>query len=199
MNHSRSVGIAPLEPPYAPELEALLRRMTPPDAPETLALFRVLARHPSLAERMTPWAGFLLSRRALLTLRDREIVIDRVCVRCGAEYEWGVHVAAFAKAAGITEAETAAIAAQTRDYSIMPIRDQLLVRMVDDLHETARIDTELLVAMQEHWSDAQIIELTILVGWYHAISYLCNVSRVPLETWARQFPPKNNEILDGGK
>jgi 4-carboxymuconolactone decarboxylase len=81
--------IAPLAPPYAPELEALLRKMTPPAAPEILALFRVLAHNPLLAERMTGWGGYLLGRKASLSLRDREVVIDRVCARCGAEYEWG--------------------------------------------------------------------------------------------------------------
>ncbi|HEV7760231.1 MAG TPA: hypothetical protein VGO78_14620 [Acidimicrobiales bacterium] len=28
-------------------------------------------------------------------MRDREIVIDRTCARCGCQYEWGVHVAFF--------------------------------------------------------------------------------------------------------
>ena len=40
--------------------------------------------------------SFLLSKRYALSLREREIVIDRVCARCGCAYEWGVHVAAFA-------------------------------------------------------------------------------------------------------
>ena len=43
--------IEPLAPPYAPELDALLTRMTPPGAPSILALFRVLAHNPELASR----------------------------------------------------------------------------------------------------------------------------------------------------
>ena len=42
-----------------------------------------------------------------LTLRQREIVIDRVTARCGSEYEWGVHVAFFAKRAGLDAAQHA--------------------------------------------------------------------------------------------
>src|SRR5512133_38661 len=102
--------IAPLAPPYSPELDALLQRMTPPGAPSVLALFRVLAHNPELASRSTAWGGYLLGRKASLPLRDREIVIDRVCARCGAQYEWGVHVAAFGEAAGFTPAQTRAIA-----------------------------------------------------------------------------------------
>src|SRR5512133_3321724 len=80
--------IAPLAPPYSPELDALLQRMTPPGAPSVLALFRVLAHNPELASRSTAWGGYLLGRKASLPLRDREIVIDRVCARCGAQYDW---------------------------------------------------------------------------------------------------------------
>jgi hypothetical protein len=34
--------------------------------------------------------------RGHLTIRQREIVIDRVTAQCGAGYEWGVHVAVYA-------------------------------------------------------------------------------------------------------
>jgi 4-carboxymuconolactone decarboxylase len=68
------------------------------------------AHNPELAERMTGWGGYLLGRKASLALRDREVVINRVCARCGAEYEWGVHVAAVAQAAKLSPEQNAAIA-----------------------------------------------------------------------------------------
>jgi alkylhydroperoxidase family enzyme len=46
-------------------------------------------------------AGSLLDRGPL-SLREREIVIDRTCALTGCEYEWGVHVATFADAAHLT-------------------------------------------------------------------------------------------------
>jgi hypothetical protein len=46
-------------------------------------------------------AGGLLDRGSI-GLRDRAIVIDRACARCGSEYEWGVHVALFAARVGLT-------------------------------------------------------------------------------------------------
>jgi alkylhydroperoxidase family enzyme len=180
--------IPPLVPPYEAELETLLTRMTPPGAPEVLALFRVLAHHPMLAERMTGWGGFLLGKRASLPLRDREVVIDRVCARCGAEYEWGVHVAAFAAAAGFTPAQTRAIADPSADDTSLAERDKLLVQMVDELHETANLSDTLWQQLAAHWSTPQLIELLMLAGWYRAISYVCNAARVPLEKWAARFP-----------
>lgn len=179
--------LPPLAPPYSPELEALLARMTPPGAPDILALFRTLAHNPALAERMTGWGGYLLGRKASLPLRDREVVINRVCARCGAEYEWGVHVAAFARVAGFSADQNAAIAGAGADDPSLTARDRLLVRMVDELHETANVSDSLWAPLAAEWSQAQLIELLMLAGWYRAISYVCNAARVPLEPWAAKW------------
>ena len=179
--------LAPLAPPYSPELSALLARMTPPGAPDILALFRVLAHNPPLAERMTGWGGYLLGRSASLPLRDREVVIARVCARCGAEYEWGVHVTAFGRAAGFSPEQNAAIADPQADDTSLTERDRLLVRMVDELHATATVGDALWPQLAALWSAPQLVELLMLAGWYRAISYVCNAARVPLEPWAARF------------
>ena len=162
--------IEPLQPPYPGELGALLTRMTPPDAPEILALFRVLAVNPLLAERMLPWGGYLLGRKASLPLRDRELVILRVCARCGAEYEWGVHWAAFAQAAGLGAREREAIVSPVAGLEALAPRDRLLVQMADALHDQADVDDALWQALSAQWTQPQLIELLMLAGWYHAIS-----------------------------
>ncbi|MES2936100.1 MAG: carboxymuconolactone decarboxylase family protein [Pseudomonadota bacterium] len=179
--------IAPLDPPFAPPLQQALERITPPGAPNILALFRVLARHPELMDRMRSVGGFLLGPKASLALREREVVIDRVSARCGAEYEWGVHVAAFGEAAGFTEAENAAIADPNNDGAALAERDRLLVRMVDQLHDTGTVDDALWAELAAHWSEMQLIELLVLAGWYHAIAYVCTAARVPPETWAARW------------
>jgi 4-carboxymuconolactone decarboxylase len=181
--------IQPLEPPFDPSIDQLLTRMNPPAAPSILALFRTFAVNPAMAERMMPWGGYLLGAKASLPLRDREVVIDRVCARCGAEYEWGVHVAAFAGAAGFTDAEIAAIAGTTSDgLDALPERDRLLVLLVDELHETSHVSDDLWERIAALWTPAQCIELLMLAGWYRAISYVCNGARVPLEAWQARFP-----------
>jgi 4-carboxymuconolactone decarboxylase len=180
--------IAPLQPPYTPEQDALLKKITPPAAPEVLALFRVLAVNPKLLERMPGWGGYLLGSSASLSLRDREVVINRVCARCGAEYEWGVHVTAFGKAAGFTDADNAVIADSLSGGKGLANRDRLLVRLVDELHDSSTVSDALWEELAALWTEPQLIELLMLAGWYHAISYVCNVARVPLERWAARWP-----------
>lgn len=180
--------IAPLEPPYTPEQDALLKKITPPAAPNVLALFRVLAVNPKLAERMASWGGYLLGASASLPLRDREVVINRVCARCGAEYEWGVHVSAFGRAAGFSDADNAAIADPASGGLGLAGRDALLVRLVDELHESSTVGDALWQELAACWSAPQLVELLMLTGWYRAISYVCNAARVPLEPWAARWP-----------
>ena len=102
--------IAPIEPPYDAETEAQLTKWMPPGSGvEPLILFRTLSVHPELASRMRPLGAAILGH-GLIEPREREIVILRTCARCGAEYEWGVHAAAFGSAVGLTEEQIAATA-----------------------------------------------------------------------------------------
>src|SRR4029453_113803 len=93
--------IAPLDPPYAADVAADLAAMMPPGVPP-IGLFRTFARNLPMTRSMRPWGAHELGRSLALSLREREIVIDRTCARCGCEYEWGVHVAYFAERAGLS-------------------------------------------------------------------------------------------------
>src|SRR5258708_29552180 len=93
-----SPRIAAAEPPFAPDIKDALDRIMPPGV-LPLTLFTTVARSPRVFGRMM--AGGLLGKGSV-TLREREIMIDRTCARCGSEYEWGVHVAMFGEKAGLT-------------------------------------------------------------------------------------------------
>src|SRR6202790_4714964 len=104
--------IAPLQPPYPPEIQRQfdgIMRGAPP-----LMLFRVVASNARAWEKFR--AGSLLDPGPL-SLREREIVIDRTCARTGCEYEWGVHIAIFAEAAHLTEAQVRATVLGAADDS----------------------------------------------------------------------------------
>ncbi len=180
--------ITPLEPPFDDAIGPLLEKMTPPSAPNVLALFRVLAKNPKLAEKMMATGGHFLGRGSTLPVRDREIVIDRVCARCGNEYEWGVHVAAFAKAAGLSDAEVRHTVSHPADPDAWSPKDGALIAMVDALHDRSTVDDPLWATLATHYDEAQLVELLMLAGWYTAISFVCNAARVPLEAWQARLP-----------
>jgi len=176
--------IAPLEPPYSEPVQAALDRILPKDVPP-LALFRTLAVNERVFLRVM--AGGLLDRGSI-SLREREIVIDRTCARCGSEYEWGVHVAFFAERVGLTASQVAATCAPEAEAGAFPERERLLIRLADALHDEARVDDALWAALRAQWTEPQLIELIALAGFYHLISFVTNALRIPPEPYGARFP-----------
>jgi alkylhydroperoxidase family enzyme len=180
--------IPPIEPPYEPDTEAQLRRWMPPGAEvEPLKLFRTLMVHPELAARMRPLGAALLGHPTV-DPREREIVIHRATARAGAEYEWGVHAVAFGRPLGLTDEQVAASARGHAGDPAWSERDRLLIRLVDELHDSATVSDELWAGLAAEWDPPQLLELVVCAGWYRLISQVINVAGVELEPWAERFP-----------
>lgn len=182
--------IAPVDPPYAADVQSafdVVMRGAPP-----LMLFRCLARNPRVLQRMM--AGGLLDRGSL-SVRQRELMILRTTARCGAEYEWGVHVAVYGSKAGWRPDE---IAASVRDDAgtCWSPEEKLLLALADALHDGRTVDDELWRALSTHFSDAQLIELIMLAGLYHAVSFMANALKLPGEAFAPRFPA---EVIDADR
>jgi len=175
--------IAPLDPPYPAEVQAAfdtVMRGAPP-----LLLFRVVARNPRVLSRMM--AGGLLDRGSI-SLRQRELMILRTTARCGAEYEWGVHAAAFGAKAAWTPSELrASVHGAAEDPAWAP-DERLIVRLADALHDANDVDDALWKDLRGAFGDEQLIELVMLAGLYHAVSFTLRAFRVPLEPSASRFP-----------
>jgi alkylhydroperoxidase family enzyme len=166
-------------------MEETLEKLMPPGV-EPLSLFRTLAVNPRVFRRFM--AGGLLDKGSL-TLRDREIVIDRATGLCGAEYEWGVHMALFGERVGFGEAEARALVAPDgAEAACWSVHDRLLIRMVDQLHETATIDDVLWAELAEEFEAEQLIELLVLTGFYHMVSFTVNALNLAPEAYAQRFP-----------
>lgn len=175
--------IAPLAPPYLSEIQGQFDRIMRGAPP--LTLFRVIACNARAWEKFR--AGSLLDRGPL-SLREREIVIDRTCARTGCEYEWGVHVAAFAGAAHLTEEEVRATVLGKADAPCWSAAEQALLSTVDALHDRATLDDAEFKALASHYDDAKIFEIILLCGFYRTVSYLANGLDLPLEENAARFP-----------
>lgn len=180
--------IAPLEPPYEPSIRTMLEKWMPPESGiEPLALFRTLGRHEELASRARALGAGILSRGKVAP-RLREVMIHRTCALTGAEYEWGVHAVVFGKPLGLTEVQLASTVHGHAEDSVWSEVERAVFRLADELHTGSTVSEELFGALQATFSAEEILELCMTSGWYHAISYVINVARVPLEPWAARFP-----------
>jgi alkylhydroperoxidase family enzyme len=179
--------IAPLQPPYDQDIQAQFDRIMRGAPP--LMLFRVIAGHSRAWEKFR--AGGLLDKGPL-SLREREIVIDRTCARTGCEYEWGVHVAIFADAAGLTDHQVRATVRGAADAPCWTAAEQALIATVDALHERASLSDHEYKALSAHYDNAKIFEIMLLCGFYRTVSYLANGLDLPLEEKAARFPEATN-------
>jgi alkylhydroperoxidase family enzyme len=181
------VRIAPLNPPYEPEVADQLARMMPPGVP-AIGLFRMFARNLPLARGMSGWAGYYLTRQLRLSVRQRELVIDRTCARTGCEYEWGVHVRFYAERVGLSRAQvTSLVHGQPADACWTDPAERLLLTAVDALHDGNDLDDPLWTELVATFTEEQLLDAMLLAGWYHAISYAARASRLPLEPGAPTF------------
>src|SRR5258708_29786396 len=138
--------IAPLDPPYAPDIQEQFDRIMRGAPP--LMLFRVMAGHARAWEKFR--AGGLLDRGPL-TLREREIVIDRTCALTKCEYEWGVHVATFAGPAHLTDQEARATVHEGAAAPRCSEAERPMMAAVDALHASATLDDEEFQALSAHY------------------------------------------------
>lgn len=176
--------ITPAEPPYPPTIAESLERIMPPGL-EPLLLFRTMAKSPRVFGRM--FAGGMLDKGPL-SLRQREIVIDRTTARLGCEYEWGVHIALFAAKVGFGDTEIGATMHGAPDDSCWSVEEQALLAAVDDLVDHRTLSNATWNALTTHLDETQILEAIALVGYYHTISFLCRGLNLPLEAWSARFP-----------
>jgi alkylhydroperoxidase family enzyme len=175
--------MAQLEPPYAPEIQGQFDRIMRGAPP--LTLFRVIAGHARAWEKFR--AGSLLDGGPL-SLREREIVIDRTCALSGCEYEWGVHVKIFAGAARLTEEQVRATVREGAGAPCWSAAEQALIAAADALHARATLSAAEFNALSAHHDEEKILEIILLCGFYRTVSYLANGLDLPLEPDAARFP-----------
>lgn len=179
-----SIRIEPREPPYPTHVQQAFDRIMPSGVPP-LTLFRTMARDTRLMER---FFGASLLDRGHLTLRQRELVILRVCANNDSEYEWGVHVAGFATKAALTATQVAATRKPAASSCCWSEPDLLLLRLCDALHQSCDIPEDLWFPLRAAFSEDAILELLLLNGLYRTVSILTVGLRMPLESWAARFP-----------
>jgi alkylhydroperoxidase family enzyme len=64
----------------------------------------------------------------------------------------------------------------------------VLCRAADELHGQHEISDATWAALAEHFDEQELIEVAMLVGYYHLVSFVLNALGVPLEPGAEHEP-----------
>ena len=151
-----------------------------------LMLFRVVAGNPRAWDKFR--AGSLLDPGPL-SLREREIVIDRTCALTCLRIRMGRacrHICQSRRAERRADPGDGAATAPTAPC--WSASEQALIAAVDALHHRATLSDAEFAALSSHYDDAKIFEIILLCGFYRTVSYFANGLDLPLEATAARFP-----------
>jgi AhpD family alkylhydroperoxidase len=139
-------------------------------------ILTTLARHRRL---FLPWLMFAgrLMPRGRLPRADTELVILRVAHRCGCEYEWSHHER-IAQRVGLSAGDVTRVREGPDGFTG---RQALVLRTVDELHDTRNISEETWAALRPQFSDVELIELCMLTGHYEMLAMTLNSLRVEVD------------------
>jgi glyoxylase-like metal-dependent hydrolase (beta-lactamase superfamily II)/alkylhydroperoxidase family enzyme len=188
----RKPRLGPLQPA---ERDIAITAMLTPELPDMpiarhlsahppLNVFTTLVRNPDLFRAWAPLAEHL--NNGTLPARDRELAILRTAVRCASAYEWAQHTAVAAEA-GLT-AEEIARCARVSDAAGWSACDKALLDAADELHSLSTLSQPTWDTLAAHYTDAQLIELVVLIGHYHQVAFGLNAFRTPTDSWVTAPP-----------
>ena len=147
------------------------------------------SRHPLNLYRMLPHAGpaaegFLalggaLLRDGALDPRLREVAILRVGLLSGASYEVHQH-RRLARRAGLSDAKVAALEPGA-DTAALDEVERLILQFTDQLVHHVKAPDAMFEAMRAHFSDRELAELVLIVGFYMMVSRFLENFEVDIE------------------
>lgn len=150
-------------------------------------IFTTLARHRRLFRPWLRFAGALMPG-GRLPRADSELLILRVAHTTGSAYEWSQHER-LALTAGLTQAEVERVR-EGAEASGWSERQSLLLRATDELHSHRVISTETWGRLRPLLSDAELIELCMLVGHYEMLAMTLNSLAVVPDEMPHGQPPR---------
>lgn len=176
---ARTAGVARIAPgelrdvgPFVAAFARLAGRVSGTEPP---AIFLTLGRHRRLFWGWLHFAGRLMPG-GRLPRRDTELVILRVAVLAGSDYEFGQH-ARLARRAGLSAADVERVR-RGPDGPGWSDRQALLLRVTDELHHTRDLSDDTWATLRAELDERLCIELLMLVGHYEMLATTLTALRV---------------------
>lgn len=170
--------IAPVTPDkWTPAQKAIIAPQTRPDG-TALNLYTTMLNHPELYGPRARF-GTYLQRDSLLDAETRELLIMRTAWNIRAEYEWAHHVE-YAKSAGLSDAQIAAIATGPDAPGWNP-KQRAVLTAADELRREAFISDATWTELAKFYGIKQRIEIVYTVGGYTMTGLAINSFGVQVE------------------
>lgn len=142
-------------------------------------LYRVLMNSPAVAEG---WLDFnsVVRYKTTLDAALRELVILRVSMLNGAEYQTRIHGATHALHAGVTPGQIAELADWQRSTLFTPAQRAALA-WTDAMTRDIEVPDVLHDELKRHFDDQAMVEITVLAGAYNMHTRVARALRIDPE------------------
>ena len=150
-----------------PEIMALTARIRAERDGQIPNIYRMLLNSPPITQG---WLNLLTAIRHKSTLagRHRELVIIRIAVINGAEYERTIHVP-IARKEGMSDAQIEAIA-QWETATVFDDADRAVLAYTDAMTREVHVPDAVFAAVKKHFDARRLTELTATVAAYNLVS-----------------------------
>lgn len=148
-----------------PDLAEVIARVKRGRRGNLLNVYRLLLHSPEIAEA---WMGLIDAMRTKIEIdgRIREFAIIRAAYVNGSAYERNQHVPRLALAEGLTLEECAAIA-DWEQSTLFTERERAVLAYTDAVTRDIQVPDAVFAAIRPHFTDRQILELSVLIGVYN--------------------------------
>jgi alkylhydroperoxidase family enzyme len=148
--------------------------------PNKLNIFRMLAHAERNYAGFTQLGGTILARQDLAA-DLRELAILYIASVSKARYEWQQHVP-IAKDAGLRDEQIAALEAARIDADCFDARERLVLRFTHEVVHDVRASDAALADMEKAFSQREICELLLAIGFYMMVARFLETTGVDLES-----------------
>jgi len=145
-------------------------------------LYRVLLNSPPVAES---WLGFNSTIRFKTTVEPalRELIILRVSMLNGAQYQAQIHGATHALNAGVTKAQMGALG-DWPSSALFTDAERAALAWTDAMTRDIEVPDALHADLKRHFDDRQIVEMTVLAGAYNMHTRVARALKIDAEPGA---------------
>ena len=143
-----------------------------------LNLHRALAHSPNLLRNFMRLGNSLLFH-GVLPPRLRELAILRVAELTGARYEWAHHVP-IARQAGVREEQIDALTGWATSAHF-DARERAVLAYADSVTSRVGVSDDVFREARDHLSEAEVVELTLVAGYWGMVARLLVALQVDVE------------------
>lgn len=168
-----------LEEKVYPELAGLIGKIKGARGGRLINIYRLMLHSPALA---SAWFDLNQAVRYGTEIdgQNRELAVIRVAILNNVEYVVRAHGPAYALKEGLTPAQVEAVG-DWRPSSLFSAQQRALLAYTDAMTRDIDVPDDVFVGIRNHFSERQIVELTMLISAYNMLTRFLKALKVDPE------------------